>query len=144
MSSKTQDLARTRAIELALGIHRAHDRLVEHVETFAKARGLEGVHLSILHVLGLRGTVRMGELAQRVVIGAAGMTRRASQLEELGLVQRQRSPESQRVVLIRLTKKGKALFERSFTHLQAAHAGYFDERLTKTEQAQLARLLAKL
>ena len=105
---------------------------------------LEVAHLSMLHALGLGGEMRMSDLASRVVVGAATVTRRAKQLEQRGLVRRKRSDESQREVLIRLTTKGGALFERSFAHLHAEHRSYFDDRFTKEEQKELQRLLERL
>ena len=85
-----------------------------------------------------------GELAQRVVVDAAGMTRRAKQLEDRGLIARERSEQSQREVFVRLTKAGEELFGRSFGHLHATHGAYFNDRLSTKEQRQLAALLAKL
>jgi len=147
----TQDVARSakelstdRCIALAYGIHRARNALESHLEAFARGHGLEVAHLSILHVLGLGGETRMKDLASRVVVGAATITRRAKQLEERGLVCRKRSSESQREVLIRLTASGEAMFEMSFSHLHDEHRKYFDDRFTPDEQRQLLRLLEML
>jgi DNA-binding MarR family transcriptional regulator len=144
MAKSPRTLARDRCIQLAFGIHRSHRVLAGHVAAFGMQHDLEVVHLSILHALGLHGTLRMGELADLVVIGAAGMTRRAEQLESRGLLARQRSAESQREVLVCLTKEGEDLCGRSFRHLHAAHREYFDGRLGAAEQRQLLELLAKL
>jgi DNA-binding MarR family transcriptional regulator len=141
MNNRAVELSGDRCIVLARAIHRAHDALVAHAEAFARLNRLEAAHLSMLHALGLRGEMRMGDLAASVVVGAATVTRRAKQLEERGLVRRKRSEKSQREVLISLTRKGEALFERSFTHLHAEHRRYFDERFTNQEQRDLGRLL---
>jgi DNA-binding MarR family transcriptional regulator len=137
-------LGADRSIQLAMGIHRAHRDLLVHAAEFGAQHRLEVIHLSILHALGLRGPQKMGDLARTVVIGAPDMTRRGRQLEARGLVSRQRSPESQREVLMALTAAGQALFDRSFRHLHAAHKKYFDARLTVAEQRALDKLLAKL
>lgn len=144
MSTSAAGQSDDRCIVLARAIHRAHDTLVAHAESFARSNGLEVGHLSMLHALGLRGEMRMGDLAESVVVGAATVTRRAKQLEERELVRRRRSEESQREVLISLTKEGEALFERSFAHLHAAHRQYFDERFTHQEQRALERLLERV
>ncbi len=86
----------------------------------------------------------MGQLARSVVLASADMTRRAKQLEALGLVARERSQASQREVLIALTPAGEALFAGSFFHLHAEHDAWFSARLTKAEQRERGKLLAKL
>ncbi len=144
MSRDARELGADRAIQLAMGLHRAHRDLLAHAAEFGAEQELEVIHLSILHALGLRGPQKMGDLARTIVIGAPDMTRRGRQLEERGLVSRQRSPASQREVLIALTAEGEALFNRSFRHLHAAHKQYFDSRLTVAEQRELGKLLGKL
>jgi DNA-binding MarR family transcriptional regulator len=144
MARDARKLGEERPIRVAMEVHRCHRDLLAHAEAFGVKEGLEVIHLSIVHSLGLRGPVKMGDLARAAVIGAPDMTRRAKQLEERGLVVRERSASSQREVLIALTPAGQALFARSFTHLHAAHQAYFDARLTATEQRELGRLLAKL
>ena len=144
MTRNAAELATDRYIALAYGIHRARSQLESHVESFARGHDLEVAHLSMLHALGLGGEMRMSDVAARVVVGAATVTRRAKQLEQRGLVRRRRSTTSDREVLISLTKKGATLFEASFTHLHAEHQRYFDDRLTAEQQQQLQRLLDQL
>ena len=140
----TLDLTGDRCMNLSRGLHRSRAQMVRHAVDYARSEGLEATHLSILHVLGLGGPMPMGHLAERMVIGAATATRRAKQLEQRGLVSRQRSPESNRVVVIRLTETGEALFQQSFRHVHDAHAEYFDEHLTEADQGALLALLNKL
>jgi DNA-binding MarR family transcriptional regulator len=144
MAQGARKLGKELAIRVAMELHRCHRDLVAHAEAFGAKEGLEVVHLSIVHSLGLRGPVKMGELARASVIGAPDMTRRAKQLEARGLVVRERSTSSQREVLIALTPAGQALFARSFTQLHASHQAYFDAGLSAAEQRELGRLLAKL
>jgi len=144
MGRDARKLGEERAIRVAIDVHRCHRDLLTHAEAFGGKEGLEVIHLTIVHSLGLRGPMKMGDLARVTVIGAPDMTRRAKQLEERGLVVRQRSKSSQREVLIALTPAGQALFARSFTHLHGAHQDYFDAKLTVAEQRELGRLLAKL
>ena len=48
----------------------------------------------------------MSELARRALISRSGMTRRAGQLEERGLVARQPDPADRRSVVLTLTDEG--------------------------------------
>jgi DNA-binding MarR family transcriptional regulator len=129
---------------LAGGVHRAHDALVAQAAEFGRGVDLDATQLTMIHALGLQGEMRMGELAERVVVGASRITRNAKKLEERGLVARQRSTRSEREVLISLTPEGEALFQQSFGHLVVAHQQYFDERFTENEQRTLAKLLKRV
>lgn len=144
MANSAHELAGDRCITLGRCIHRASEALTSHAEAFGRRHDLSTAHLSVLHALGLFGETRMKDLGTRVAVGAAGITRRAQQLEERGLVRRKRSSESEREVLIGLTKAGEAMFQQSFTNLHREHRQYFDERLTAEEQRQLQKLLDKL
>jgi len=138
------ELSKDQCIALAYGIHRARQALESHLEAFGRTQGLEAAHLSILHTLGLGGEMRMTDLAARVIVGPATITRRAKQLEERALVRRKRSKQSQREVLISLTPLGEAMFEDSFFHLHHEHRAYFDERFNQQEQQQLQQLFKRL
>ena len=143
----TQDsrsLKGARCMDIARGLHRARKHLVAHARALAREAGLEDVHISMIDVLGLRGPLKMGDLAARMVIGGANNTRRAKELEHKGLVVRQRSEVSNREVIIRLTKEGEAFFQRSFRRLHDAHRDYLASGLTVAEQKQLLALLDKL
>ena len=93
-----------------------------------------------------RGTFQRSknDLAQRTVIASPTLTRRAQQLEDLGLARRQRSETSNREVLLTLTAAGQRAFEESFRYIHDEHARYFDERLKPSEQRQLLALLNRL
>jgi MarR family 2-MHQ and catechol resistance regulon transcriptional repressor len=144
MSKAPRELVKEPGIRLAMGIHRAHRALVAHAEAFGAEQGLEVIHLSILHSLGLGGPKNMGKLAKSVVMNAPDLTRRAKQLEDRGLVVRERSKESQREVVIALTPEGEAMFGRSFRHLHSSHSDWFGARLSKAEQQVLGKLLTQL
>ena len=47
-------------------------------------------------------------------------------------------------MLIRLTKSGEAMFQKSFSHLHCEHQKYFNDRFTQEEQRQLQQLLNRL
>src|SRR5262249_8758335 len=99
MTRSMRSLAHDPGIRIGWVIHQCHHALVKQAEEFGDRQGLEVVHMSILHALGLGGALRMGDLAKAAAIRAPDMTRRARQLEERGLVSRTRSTTSQREVL---------------------------------------------
>jgi DNA-binding MarR family transcriptional regulator len=147
MRNKTpsaRELSPARCMELSRGFHRVRAEMSRHAEDWAATAGMEAVHLGMLHVLGLRGPTRMSDLAQRTVIASPTLTRRAQQLEDMGLARRERSETSNREVLLTLTDAGQRAFEESFRSIHDEHARYFDERLKPSEQRQLLDLLNRL
>jgi DNA-binding MarR family transcriptional regulator len=83
------------------------------------------------------------ELAEAVLISAAGMTKRLDRLERADFIRREPSPADRRSTLIALTPSGRRIADRALTsHL------HDEERLLASldagERAELAGLLARL
>jgi len=140
---RTGGLESTVPILLARRIHRARGQLIASAKEIAEDLELEPVELSMINTLGRLGPMRMGDLAGEMVIHAASLTRRAKGLEARGLVDRKRSEQSNREVVISLTRKGRSLFSRGFRRLHDAHRAYFSV-LSPAEQKTLKKLLDAL
>lgn len=63
-------------------------------------------------LLDARDDMTAGDLAREWCYDTGAMTRMLDRLEEKGLLARERSPADRRVVLVRLTDKGRALAGR--------------------------------
>ncbi len=88
--------------------------------------------------------LRMSELARRALISRSGMTRRAGQLEERGLVARQPDASDRRSVVLTLTDDGAQVLRRALpVHFSGVHAHFLD-RLTDDELSQLRDVLEKV
>jgi len=85
----------------------------------------------------------IGELCRKQLVSGGNMTVVVDNLGKLGLVERVHGKEDRRVILVRLTAKGKALFDEVFVK-HAAHIAKLASVLTDQEQKELARLLKKL
>jgi len=94
--------------------------------------------------LGNQPGLRMSDLAAKIVVSAANVTRVAQSLAAKGLVVRERAKHSDREVLARLTSEGQKLFELHFPNATAYVSGLMDERLSTAEQTKLGELLEKL
>jgi len=70
-------------------------------ETFSKQE------LLALGVLGVRGSCRMGEIAEHLGVGQSAITPLVDRLEVQRVAQRVRSEADRRVWLVALTKKGE-------------------------------------
>jgi DNA-binding MarR family transcriptional regulator len=124
---------------------RANARVMQRTREFSEAEtGLTFTELDMVIELGNQPGVRMSDLATKMVVSPANVTRLAQSLADKGLVVRERARHSDREVLARLTPKGHAFFERHFPKATAFMTRMIDERLTTAEQTKLAELLEKL
>jgi len=106
--------------------------------------GLSMMQFDMIAELGATDGMRMGDLGAKMITSPSSVTRVAQSLEKQGLVKRQRSEESERVVLARLTEKGEQFFTEHFLNVASGIATLFDSKLDSDEQQQLGTLLSKL
>ena len=127
-------------------------RALRHLTQHSAGLGGPGVALQgVMRMIGEDGELRATELAAKLGIGPAGLSRHIADLEELGYVERRPHPQDRRAFLIRLSEQGEtvlaqALKQRSAV-LQQALAGWSEEEakqaaasieaLSKTLLAQL-------
>jgi MarR family transcriptional regulator for hemolysin len=97
----------------------------------------------VLLNLKTRRTANQRELARAIGVREPTLTKQLHDLEERGLIRRQRHPENRRVHVVELTQAG----EEAFLELRDA-AVAFDRRLraglTQEDTGQLADLLDRL
>jgi DNA-binding MarR family transcriptional regulator len=87
------------------------------------------------------GRLRMTELAERVLMSPSGLTRMVDGLVRDGLVERGRSEKDARVMLVRLSPRGRELIRRAAkTHLRGIRE-HFTGRLTETQLRNVASAL---
>jgi MarR family transcriptional regulator, organic hydroperoxide resistance regulator len=85
----------------------------------------------------------IGELAEAAGVAPPTATRMLDGLERAGIVRRKPSTEDRRVVTVRLTAKGRRLFERKRKRIEARRRALYDS-LSTSERAQAERLLHRL
>jgi MarR family transcriptional regulator, organic hydroperoxide resistance regulator len=81
-------------------VHRSADRNLERLGTRVQ-------EIRLLNTLECRGSVPMSLLAEELLTTQASITGLVDDLEEHGLVERERSTEDRRVINVTITKKGK-------------------------------------
>lgn len=92
-----------------------HDKLVSITEVVLdddRFEGLSRYDLRTLNAIGLRRKRQMSELAQLLNISNATLTTSIKRLEKRGFAERNRSSEDQRVVHVKLTRKGELAVRR--------------------------------
>src|SRR6266542_3437246 len=119
-------MAETRLTETELrawqGLLHAHHEVIRTLD--AELREEHGLSFSDYDVLlrlarGPGGSLRMTELAERVMLSPSGLTRAVDRLVLSGLVRRERIAGDARVMLGRLTDSGRLALRRAArTHLR--------------------------
>lgn len=136
---KRADIALSMWVKLA----RAHDTFkhltAENIRTF----NLTTAQFGALETLGHLGPMLIGELTRKQLVCAGNMTVVVNNLEKEGLVERKTDTKDRRATHVRLTSRGKRVFDKIFPR----HAEYVADLvsvLTEDEQVELGRLLKKL
>lgn len=120
-------------------------RYTDEVEATCKAEGLTMSHYTVLWVVCLSESppgVPMRIVADGLLTRAADATRLVDRLVQDGYVTRANSEDDRRVVLVRATRSGRALFRRLTTRIKALHRSQWSA-LSTAEIRELRRLLVK-
>lgn len=102
--------------------------------------GMSLTGLATLSTLDRLGAARVGELAESGNVTQPAMTQLVSRLQEQGLVDRRPDPGDGRVVVVSLTRAGRALVRRR----RAARARALADRMTGLPADDRDSLLAAL
>jgi DNA-binding MarR family transcriptional regulator len=132
--------------EAFISLFLASGRLTAEVEKLCRDEQMTMSHYTVLWFLARRGTpegVPMGAVIDGHLNRASDATRLADRLISLGMIERLASPNDRRVVLVRLTDKGRETYLRLTRRIQSLHRRQWDV-LSPAELEQLRRLLAKV
>jgi DNA-binding MarR family transcriptional regulator len=122
----------------------AHHQVISQLDTeLREEHGLTfGAYDVLLRLARAPGhSLRMSELAERVMLSPSGLTRMVDRLARAGLVERDRFQGDARVTLARLTNSGRRLLRRAArTHLRGIRE-HFTGRLTHAQLRNAAAVL---
>ena len=121
------------------------NHFTEQIDELCRSKGISHPQYSVLWVLCLSDEaegVPMGSLADGLLNRAADATRLVDRLVAHGLVSRKPSPHDRRVVLVRATTRGRAVFEALAAQIKDLHREQWGS-LTQGEVHELTRLLNK-
>jgi len=106
--------------------------------------GLTVPQFGVVEALGHLGPMKIGELCAKKLTSGGNMTVVVDNLERDGLVERTHDENDRRAYVIKLTRKGKSLFDGIFPR----HARFVEElvfaALTAEEIVGLSTLLKKM
>ena len=130
--------------EAALSIARTAALLDHQVSQALKAHALTPSQYNVLRIL--RGAGGDGlpclEVGARMITRVPDITRLVDRLEAAGLVERRRTAEDRRVVMVSITKKGLAALAPLDAELAAIHKRQMGH-MARHELEDLSRLLVK-
>ncbi len=96
------------------------------------AGSLSIVHLHVLTILEASGPMAMGKVAEALDVSIASATGIVDRMEQRGLVERRHQADDRRIVLVRPTPAGLAVFS-DLDEQRRANLTRILERLTDTE-----------
>ena len=126
-------------IKLARSFSVFNKRIVDQIRTF----GLTQAQFSVLECLGHLGPLTIGQICKKMLVTGGNMTVVIDNLVKQDLVERVPSQTDRRAIEIKLTEKGRELFDRIFPQ-HARYVAQIASVLTPQEQEHLSRLLKKL
>lgn len=88
--------------------------------------------------------LRMGDLANSLVLSRSGLTRLIDRIEHAGLVRREKSVDDKRGAIAILTESGEAAVQDAWPHYARGIAQYFAHNLTASEVRVLTTALGKV
>jgi MarR family 2-MHQ and catechol resistance regulon transcriptional repressor len=136
---KKADLALSTWVKLARANATIGRLTGEHIRSFE----LTSAQFGAVETLGHCGPMLIGELTRKQLVCAGNMTVVIDNLEKEGLVERQTDAKDRRAIIVKLTAKGKRLFDRIFPS-HAIFVAQLFAHLTDAEQDDLSHLLKKL
>jgi DNA-binding MarR family transcriptional regulator len=124
-------------------IMRTHHALMTF---FSRKVGLPFSRVTLLRVLALASPAEMGilEIARRLHINGAAVTRQIKEMEGLGLVRRMPDERDGRRSPVKLTTKGRKLFERIHQRQHDFERYFASGELTLEELQTAAKVLIRL
>jgi DNA-binding MarR family transcriptional regulator len=121
--------------EAYLSVVRTSTSLTDAMEDLVKARGISATQYNVLRILrgsGAEGLCR-NELRDRMLTRMPDMTRLLDRMEDAGFVVRAREGDDRRMVMTRITEKGRRLLDDLDAPVMALHrkqmAGLTDAQL---------------
>ena len=99
--------------QLCFPLYAASRRIISAYTPFLKPLGLTYTQYIVFLVLWEKDGVTVGEIGERLHLDNGTLTPLLKKMEKAGYVSRERSSKDERVVLITLTKEGKAMKKKA-------------------------------
>lgn len=98
--------------QLCFPLYAAARKVIGLYTPFLKPLGLTYTQYLVLLVLWEQDGIPVGEICEKLLLDSGTLSPLLKKMEHAGLLERRRSPEDDRVVVITLTEEGRALQEQ--------------------------------
>jgi DNA-binding MarR family transcriptional regulator len=133
--------------ELSIGVWvrilRVYTAISSEIRRKVSSKGLTLPQLYVLTTLGLQGDMSLGKLGRELLVTKGNITPIVDHLERDGFVIRERDKKDRRKRWVRLTLKGKRLFEEILSAYEEEFVPLMSY-LSQEELKQLSHLLKKI
>ncbi len=105
-------------------------RLAGELEAVCRAQGLTAAQYPVMWVACLHEDeqgIPLGSISDGLVTNASDVSRLVTRLEAAGLLERTRSQADRRVVRVRPTARGRAVFDHATDEVKALHRRQFSD-----------------
>ena len=127
--------------QLCFPLYAASREVIKHYHPYLTQLGLTYTQYIAMMVLWADGKISVKELGRKLFLDSGTLTPVLKSLEEKGYVNRRRSSEDERVLIVEITGEGEALKERAVS-IPEKIAGCV--KLDTEEAMQLYQLLYKV
>ena len=131
------------ALRMWTALARCYGTYARAGTTRVQEYGLTGPQFRTLEALYHLGPLRLGDLADKLMVTGGNVTYVVDRLEDKGLVYRDRRSDDRRVVQAKLTPAGRALFAEIFPGC-VGYVEHLSRHLSTEEQETVRRLLERL
>ncbi len=129
--------------EVLINLRKIIQMIDIHSRYLVRQVGLTGPQLAILQELSRQGNISTGELAKAISLSQATVTGILERLEKKGLVERTRSDNDRRRVIVNVTEDCIRLLEKAPSQLQESFVNTFHE-LEEWEQSMILSSLQRI
>ena len=132
---------------LPLKLLQAREAVMEMFRPHLHAHGVTEQQWRVLRALAEAAALEAGELARRVCLLTPSLSRILRDLSAQGLLTRRNSPSDRRVVIVKLTAKGRLLFDEMSRESEVVYASIestLGEETSRTLMAKLDDVVATL
>jgi len=129
-----------------LALLRTHARLKDLLELdVRRIGGLSVARFDVLTHLDMAGgRMRLGDLANAIVLSPSGLSKLFDRMEVSGLVARQPDPDDARSTVGAITRHGRAVIRKTREHHHAFLQQIFGDVLDDRDLADVMRIMARL
>src|SRR4051794_10923246 len=129
-----------------LALLRTHARLKDQLEVDVRRHsGLTVARYDVLMHLDMAGgRLRLGDLAEAVVLSPSGLSKLLDRMQDSGLVDRQPDPDDARSTFAAITAPGRATVRKTRPRHHAFLQHVFGDALDDQDLGDLTRIMARL